>query len=417
MNLSQQTASLAGTPLVGSRLAALQAEVARGGTGLRFSQHELESDYQRDRASGCAAQARGGLVLSTLITLLFLLLDYLALGKHFPPQATGRLLLIVGTTFLVAWLAMRWQLCKPWIVPINIAAMVIAGLAFAWTIPFMVITADRPPYGSEALLLYVAVVYFLSGAMFHAATCIALGMSVVFIAAIALSRVEPGVVVYSSFFLVALNMVCAIGRYMLDKTYRRNFLTRMIAVELGERDALTGIYNRRVFEDRLDLLLRQSRRERLSLTVLVLDIDYFKRVNDHGGHALGDRALRALAQALQSIARRPLDSVARLGGDEFAALWMGLDGAEIDGRVAELNRSFTEHSAAAAAGLDTPITLSIGVAHVAETEGRDRETLLRAADEALYRAKSLGRARTEVVQLPPPGQSAQQPEPPTYRPG
>lgn len=400
MNLSQATASLAGSPVAGSRLSALQQEVSRGGTALRFVEPALEADYQRDRASGCAAQARGGLLLSTLLTLLFQLLDHFALGMHYPPQVSQMLFMVLSPLFLVAWFAMRWQPCKPWTVQINIAALVLAGLAFAWTVPQMVITADRPPYASESLLLYVAVIYFLSGAMFTAASSVALAMSLVFIVSIALSAVEASVVVYSTFFLVAFNLVCAIGRYMLDKTYRRNFLTRMIAVELGERDALTGIYNRRVFEERLDTLLRQTQRENTSLTVLVLDIDHFKRINDHGGHALGDQALRLLAQALQDVARRPLDSVARLGGDEFAALWIGLPQAEIEGRIADLNRQFLAHSSSMAAVLGGPVTLSIGVVHAAETQGRDIESLLRAADEALYRAKDSGRARAELVSLP-----------------
>lgn len=403
MSLSQTTASLAGSPVAGTRLAALQQEVSRGGTALRFTEPALEADYQRDRASGCAAQARGGLLLSTLLTLIFQLLDHFALGMHYPPQATQLLLVVLSPLFLVAWLAMRWQPCKPWTVQINIGALVLAGLAFAWITPHMVITADRPPYASESLLLYVAVIYFLSGAMFHAATSIALAMSLVFILSVALSPVDAQVVGYSSFFLVAINLVCAIGRYMLDKTYRRNFLTRMIAVELGERDALTGIYNRRVFEERLEMLLRQATREKASLTVLVLDIDHFKRINDHGGHALGDRALRTLAQALQDIARRPLDSIARLGGDEFAALWMGLPSAEIASRMADLHRHFSERSASVAALLGEPITLSIGVVHAADLQGRDIESLLRAADEALYRAKAQGRARSEIVNLPPLG--------------
>lgn len=401
MNLSERTASLAGRPSPGSRLAALQAEVAGAGAGLRFANSVFEADYLQDRASGCAAQARGGLLLLAVLTALFQLFDHFALGMHSPWPFTQRLSLILGSVFAIAWFVMRWQPCKPWIVQINITAMVIAGLAFAWVIPQMVITADRPPYAVEALLLYVAVIYFLSGALFKAALLIAVGMSAAFIVCIALSPVQLSVVGYCSYFLVAFNLVCAIGRYMLDKTYRRNFLTRMIAVELAERDPLTSIYNRRVFEDRLGILLRQSIRSQTSLTVLVLDIDHFKRVNDAGGHALGDIALRQIADALQDIARRPLDCVARLGGDEFAALWMGLPPQEIDGRVADLNARFNARGVALTQTMGHALTLSIGVAHAADTRHHSSESLLHAADTALYRAKAAGRAQSIVVQLPP----------------
>lgn len=401
MNLSERTASLAGSPLPGSRLAAVQAEISRPGASLRFRDATLEAEYLQDRASGCAAQARGGLLLSALVTILFQLMDYFLLGKHYPWPVGQALLVVLLPTFTLAWLAMRLQPCKPWIVQINIAAMVIGGLVFAWVIPQMVITADRPPYAAESLLLYVAVIYFLSGAMFHAAIRIAMSMSLVFIFSIAASKVLWQVVGYSAFFLVAFNLVCAIGRYMLDKTYRRNFLTRLIAMELAERDPLTGLYNRRAFETRLDTLLRQSARERLSLTVLVLDIDHFKSINDSGGHSLGDTALRHMAEALQDITQRPLDSVARLGGDEFSALWLGLPAAEIDSRIASLNRHFATRSSPLASNMNSPTTLSIGVAHAADTRSYSAESLLHAADVALYRAKASGRAQAAVEQLPP----------------
>lgn len=408
MNLSERTASLAGRPLPGSRLATVQAEISRPGITLRFSDSALEVDYLLDRASGCAAQARGGLLLSTLLTVLFMLLDHFILGMHYPWQATRLLTMVLAPVFLIAWLVMRWKPCKPWIVQINLAAMVIAGLAFIWVIPQMVITSDRPPYAFESLLLYLAVIYFLSGAMFRGATIVAMVMSLAFILSIAASKVQLNVVGYCSYFLVAFNLVFTIGRYMLDKTYRRNFLTRMIAVELAERDPLTGIYNRRVFEDRLDILLRQSLREQSSLTVLALDIDNFKAINDSGGHALGDTALRALADALHDIARRPLDCTARLGGDEFAALWMGLPPTEIESRIADLTARFSNRSAALTQQLGRTITLSMGIAHANITGGYDKESLLHAADAALYRAKKQGRAQAEI-QLLPPLQSAPQP--------
>lgn len=399
MNLSERTASLAGRPLPGSRLAALQLEVSRSVAGLSFANAALEADYQQDRASGCAAQAKGGLLLSVVLTLVFLALDHFALGMHYPWQITQLMVLVLMPICLAAWLAMGWQPCKPWTVQINTAVMVLAGLAFSWVIPQMVITSDRPPYAAEGLLLYVAIIYFLSGAMFYAATAIAMGMSLVFILSIAASKVSLQVVAYSAFFLVALNMVCVIGRYMLDKTYRRNFLTRMIAVELAERDPLTGIYNRRVFEDRLDTLLRQSQRQQTSLTVLVLDIDHFKRINDAGGHALGDSALRMMALALQDLARRPLDCVARLSGDEFAALWVGLPRSEIEGRVADLSARFISRSQVITEQLGSPATLSMGVAFAGDTTGHSYESLLHGADIALYRAKISGRGRTEIEEL------------------
>ncbi len=399
MNLSERTASLAGQPVPGSHLCALQAEVTRRGAALRFSDPALEADYFSDRATGCAAQARGGLLLTIVLIVLFLGLHQFAFGPVHPWRLPPLALAVLLPVLSAAWIAMRLGRCRPWIVQINIAALVIVGLTFAWVIPHLVITPDRVPYASEALLLYVAVLYFLSGAMFHAATTIALVMSVVFLVAIGSSAVTPAVVGYSSFFLVAFNLVCAIGRYMLDKTYRRNFLTRMIAVELAERDPLTGIFNRRVFAERLDVLLRQSARDRTSLSLLVLDIDHFKRINDTGGHALGDSALRVMGDALQGVARRPLDAIARLGGDEFAALWLSLPADQIEARVNELLAGFIARSEALNTHVGSRITLSIGVAHATDTREHTAESLLHAADAALYRAKAAGRDCVKIETL------------------
>ena len=88
----------------------------------------------------------------------------------------------------------------------------------------------------------------------------------------------------------------------------------------AQSDALTGLANRTRFDQALDQELRMARRSGQPLSLLVMDIDHFKQLNDSQGHAAGDAALKALGRILRSRARRPRDLVARLGGDEFAVL-------------------------------------------------------------------------------------------------
>lgn len=170
-------------------------------------------------------------------------------------------------------------------------------------------------------------------------------------------------------------------------------------------DALTGIANRRRFDQYLLQEWRRAARKQSCLACIMMDIDFFKRFNDTQGHPTGDEALRKIAGALGRAVRRPADLVVRYGGEEFAALLPDTDltGArslaeQIRNTVLEL--AIPRADAVGVSGADgTPevVTISLGCAatipEVAETEP---VVLVRRADAALYRAKELGRNRTEV---------------------
>lgn len=159
-------------------------------------------------------------------------------------------------------------------------------------------------------------------------------------------------------------------------------------------DALTAIPNRRFFIEHLVREMRRGRRAREPLSLIICDLDYFKRYNDTYGHQAGDRALQSVAQILQSNLRRGADFCARYGGEEFVAV---LPATPLAGavRVAEEIRESVVGLGMRHAGSPKGIvTISLGVA--AEVDGVDHEDLIRRADEALYRAKELGRDRVAV---------------------
>ena len=159
-------------------------------------------------------------------------------------------------------------------------------------------------------------------------------------------------------------------------------------------DGLTGVANRRQFDTLLSAEWRRCGRSGQSLSLIMIDVDHFKRYNDSYGHQQGDVCLRAVAAAIQAALRRPHDLAARYGGEEFACLLpdTALEGALL--KAAEIEAAVRalalEHADAEVGGI---VTVSVGVAGVAAPRHLIESALVEAADAQLYRAKREGRAR------------------------
>lgn len=166
---------------------------------------------------------------------------------------------------------------------------------------------------------------------------------------------------------------------------------------LSNLDGLTGIANRRCFDDYLRREWQRALRGKTPLGLVMIDIDHFKSFNDRYGHGEGDDCLCRVAATLCAVPRRPADLVARYGGEEFVAV---LPDTPFDG-VAKLAAEMLE----AVRGLGIPhagndggvVTCSLGAAAVAVPAGHVAGDLLKAADDALYRAKNEGRARVALA--------------------
>jgi len=160
--------------------------------------------------------------------------------------------------------------------------------------------------------------------------------------------------------------------------------------QLSQADPLTGALNRRG----LDLLFPEGDGAMpVPTSVVMCDVDRFKRINDEYGHVIGDEVLKRVAQLLQSILRTG-DAVVRYGGEEFLLVLPRVS-LTVAGRVAERARSAIESGGLVAAGVEIKVTISLGVAERLDRELRT--DLLARADAALYRAKSAGRNRVEVA--------------------
>jgi len=189
----------------------------------------------------------------------------------------------------------------------------------------------------------------------------------------------------------------AIGAF-LDITARKRAEEQVR--DLAYHDALTGLPNRLLFQDRLALAVAQAHRHRQGLAVLFLDLDRFKVINDSLGHTVGDRLVREVAARLRTCVREG-DTVARLGGDEFTLLLphvgQAVDAAKVAKKVLDLVRIPFDID-----GRELFVTASMGISLYPD-DGTDAETLVKNADTAMYRAKEQGR---DLYQLYTPAMNA-----------
>lgn len=182
---------------------------------------------------------------------------------------------------------------------------------------------------------------------------------------------------------------CLVAENQLDREFAHEGL-----LKFAFTDYLTGLRTRGYFEQQLDLEIKRSERKGTPLSLFMLDIDYFKQLNDRCGHQVGDQVLRELASLLQRE-MRDLDTVARYGGEEFVVV---LPETDVDGarRVAQrLRRSVEEEAFAGCLRAQQRITISIGIAAIGR-DTRFKRDLIHQADAALYRAKHQGRNQVVV---------------------
>lgn len=165
---------------------------------------------------------------------------------------------------------------------------------------------------------------------------------------------------------------------------------------LSTIDGLTGISNRRRFDDTLASEWKRAARLGQPLALAILDMDWFKNYNDHYGHQAGDDCLRTFARLLEANVRRTGDLVARYGGEEFAFIAPAIDDASALGMAQAICDALVKLALPHLASPLGHVTVSIGVAVMVPKEGETAEVLVRKADEALYRAKAQGRNRVEL---------------------
>jgi diguanylate cyclase (GGDEF)-like protein len=281
--------------------------------------------------------------------------------------------------------------------PVTTAAATVYGLA-QLTIP-LIASAGGIKFLLPGFVLATTYIYLLAGLLFYRALAANAIVLFVYLGAEAVLHLDTPEFSYAALALVAANVIGASVVYMQEKTSRLRFLEAGLLREMVARDGLTGIQNRRMFDQHIQRVWVQAVRERKRVAVLLVDIDCFKNYNDRYGHQAGDECLRAVAVSLSQCARRPLDFVARYGGEEFAVVLYEASREYVAEVLTRIQRSIAElnipHEASSVAAR---LTVSIGAAYVLPNLSRTHVGLIQLADEALYCAKEQGRNRVVVME-------------------
>jgi diguanylate cyclase (GGDEF)-like protein len=298
--------------------------------------------------------------------------------------ACPALLVILAATYLPA-LRRRYQ-------GIAAVAVVVNGLS-VMTISALAAGSGQPQFQMGDVLVIVYATLFI-GLLFRFVFAVAACLVCAFVG-IGLALGVPGQdLVFAASVLVTTALMAVLSAARVERLMRTTFVETQLLNDIAERDGLSGLYNRRMFDTLTRRLWQQAQRDHAALQVILVDIDHFKRFNDLYGHQAGDDCIRRVAAVIGSAARRPLDFCARYGGEEFALVLFAPSGVDAGTLPEQLRRDImsqaVQHADSDAASV---ITVSMGSAIAQPGTKRSLAGLIQAADEALYRAKQTGRNR------------------------
>ncbi|MGH8336798.1 MAG: diguanylate cyclase domain-containing protein, partial [Gammaproteobacteria bacterium] len=278
----------------------------------------LEFQFRRTYFDENLVHTRVNLCLAVVITVAFFAMESLVLGPALD-RITSMIHMLVIIPALLFGLAGSFSAHRHRIYPpLMVAASTVLGLSVA-AIQIMA-TLGGTSILFPCLMLAIIFIYFMGGLIFYHALAANVIVMLVYLAAGTALQLPAGEFAYDALAMIAANIFGASVAYMHESTSRVRFLEACLLRELVARDGLTGIQNRRMFDQHILRVWQQAVREEERVAVLLADVDCFKDYNDRYGHQAGDECLRAVAVSLSQCARRPLDFVARYGGEEFAVV-------------------------------------------------------------------------------------------------
>jgi diguanylate cyclase (GGDEF)-like protein len=198
---------------------------------------------------------------------------------------------------------------------------------------------------------------------------------------------------------ILLLVINGLGAYLGLQVRKGERLENELA-GLAFRDGLTGLANRRSFDETFDREWRRTARDGAAISVLMMDVDWFKSFNDTYGHQRGDDVLRTIAECAKKAVNRPGDLVARYGGEEFVVLLPATEAPVAFAMADRIRRAVDALQIVNVGNASGKVTISIGVASVFAGRDDRPSTLMSAADAALYAAKNSGRNRTAASGVP-----------------
>ncbi len=377
--------------------------LANGFRFLRFPE-PLESEFRSEHRARLRGWNRIAIWVAACTVTGFAILDHFVLSAQhshitnmvrFGVQVPAVILMLVCTSrrFYNRW----YDLGIGIIAPVFGCGTVIMA---AFSPP-----AEIPLIGGR-LLLASFFFYFMVGLRLREALRANLVVFGALVVAFLFTNMPPATATYLLFTLFCANIIGFAGSYALEHANRTAFLEHRQLTEVATHDGLTALLNRAAFEDQIRRVWQQAQRDRQTVAVIMIDIDYFKNYNDRYGHVAGDDCLRRVSNALRDAARRrPLDFVARYGGEELVAVLYGADQAYGESIARSLLAAVRELRIPHANSQTQPyVTVSVGVVSVDAYRMATHDGAVALADEALYAAKNKG--RDQYASMDPDAQRA-----------
>ena len=383
----------------------LTARVVEGGCArLRFPS-ALEAEFRRHHLLTSQRWVRMSILVALGTTLGFAMIDHWVIRSsnavpdlvRFGLQVPAILLCLLATI-------------KPLYMRVYLPAIQVAAPLFGTGSVMMAVYAEPQyaPLVGARLLLVTFFLYFMLGMRFVPAlrsNLIVLGALIV---AGASGVIAPQVAIYLAFAVFCANVIGGAGAYALEHANRSAFTERKLLGEMAALDGLTQLLNRQTFEARVNDVWREATARQLPISVLMIDVDDFKRYNDHYGHLAGDDCLQRIARAVHgAVVGNPADLLARYGGEELIAVLIDRTAADAE---AAAHRIVADVAALAIphAGSSTgpTVSISVGVATHHPFAAAAYSAVAKLADNALYAAKHQGRNRCVCVKMPTASVSA-----------
>jgi len=366
--------------------------LTKGFRFLRFDE-PLETEFRTEHRTRLRVWCRIAIIVSACTVVGFAILDHFVLspehsritnlvrfGLHVPCVLI--MLLLTSSRFYDRWYEIGISFVAPMF---GIGTVIMSAFS----------PPNEVPLVGGRLLLACFFFYFMLGLPLRAAArANFIVFAALFIAFLA-GTMPHYTASYLMFTLFTANVIGMAGSYALEHANRTAFLEHRQLTEVATHDGLTTLLNRAAFEDQIRRVWQQAQRDRQTIAVIMIDIDYFKSYNDRYGHVAGDDCLRRVSTALRDAARRrPLDFVARYGGEELAAVLYGADKSYAESIARSLLTAVRELRIPHANSETQPyVTVSVGLVAVDAYRLATHDPAVALADQALYAAKHQGRDR------------------------
>jgi diguanylate cyclase (GGDEF)-like protein len=365
-------------------------QLKRGFARLRFT-GLLEKDFRDFYVLQNLPRARLSALIALILVLAVTCVD-LVFGAGVGAELNSLRLGVMCPLVAVIGVAISLPGARRWYTEIASVGVTLVGIVGTYIAHMAALQGASYVLGGLVLVILYASLFL--GLLFNLAIGISALLVLTHFVMGALLGLPLNELYYMTAILGAAAVIGGISTYNLEHALRTNFLETRLLNELAERDGLTGLYNRRIFDDYMGRVWRQSRREDVAIAIIFIDIDYFKIYNDLYGHQAGDDCLKRVATTIARCAKRPFDFLARYGGEEFVLVLYGPPDDYARSLPEQIRCDVTDllipHAGSEAAKC---VTVSVGVALNRAGSQRSLNGAIQTADEAMYQAKREGRNR------------------------